>query len=461
MRKIIWFIGCFFLMLNSTWAVTLSCPEIVSPGEVISCQVEEEEYIGMKAKYQVDEGLVYQQMQINSNFKSYYSGIDGFSVGNVGSVDHLSLTVMIKVGMDVMVNQDYSVGLVDIEGCSADYKYVKLEDVHTKVRVVSDDNTLDKLIISDGKLVPDFNKNITQYQAEVNNDKVTIEGVATDSNAKVEGDIGQQHLHYGANKFVVRVISVKGNIREYVLYITRPIVVNNHGSGNSSGNSSDMRGENSTKSSDVTLKSLSLSTGKIAFKSNTFLYSVKVSYDVEDISIKAVPNSDKAKIEIEKPDKLAVGDNTIQVHVIAEDGSVGTYIIVIRREEKKSNVASIKTITIKGYDFKIQSHKFQYDLEINDEDKLDIRVELNDSKATYKIIGNNNLKNNSQIEIVVTAEDGTYQKYQIHIIKLGEANSSSIIDRVSILSLVGFVLFVLVILFVKRMKNKVEKKSNE
>lgn len=459
MKKIMFFIGCFFLVLNSTWAITLSCLEVASLGEVIQCQVEEDEYIGIKAKYYFDDGLSYQGMQVNSNWKSYYNGLEGFSVGNVVSRDKLSFTLGVQVGIDVLVNQDYSIKLMNIEGNTLDYQYIKLGDVESKVRVVSDDNTLEKLTVSEGKLIPNFDKNVTQYQVEVSSDHIFIEGIATDSNAKVEGDIGQHNLYYGGNRFVVRVISVRGNVRDYVIEVIRTIPSNNQGTDTSSGNSSELNGEAITKSNDVTLKSLSISNGKIDFKSDTFFYSVMVDYDVDKIDVEAIPNSEKAKIEIEKLDKLEVGENTILVKVIAEDGSIGNYVIVVTRNDKKSNDASIRDIVIKGYDLKFKSSIYQYDLEIDQEDKLDIKVELNDQKATYKIIGNKNLKNNSKIDIVVKAEDGTERKYQVHIIKLNESNSSSIVDKISIISLISFVLFMLVLLVIKRMRRKTEGKD--
>ena len=59
MKKIIFFIGCFFLIMDTTMAITLSCPEVASPGEIINLHIEEQEFNGIKAKYQFDSGFVY------------------------------------------------------------------------------------------------------------------------------------------------------------------------------------------------------------------------------------------------------------------------------------------------------------------------------------------------------------------------------------------------------------------
>ena len=163
MKKIIYFMVCFFLMVNSTWAITLTCSEVASPGEIIQCQVEEDQYIGIKAKYQMNTGFTYQNSQINSNWKGYYTGVEGFSVGNVLHSDSFSFQFLVKVGMDMVTNQDYSIGLTDIEGTTLDYQYVLLDDVSSTIRVLSDVNTLESLKISSGTLSPSFDKNIFQY----------------------------------------------------------------------------------------------------------------------------------------------------------------------------------------------------------------------------------------------------------------------------------------------------------
>ena len=363
MKKIVYFVICFFLMMNSSWAITIRCPEIASPGEKIQCNIEDDQYIGLKVKYHFDNGFTYQGLQLNSSWKSYYDGRNGFSIGNVLDVSHLSLNFGVQLGMELFTNQDYIVRFSEIEGVTTDYKYVRLDDVVSKIRVVSDVNTLEQLKISNGNLVPSFDKNITSYQAIVGSDRVVIQALPSDSGAKLDGDIGEQKLQYGANSFIIKVISERGNVKEYHLYITRTVE------------------KNIKKSNDITLKGLTLSKGTISFKRDTFFYSTKVDYSVEDIEVKAIPNSDKAKVEIQKPDKLEIGDNLIKVIVTAEDGTIGTYIVMVNREEQLSSDATIKNLTIKGYSLKFQSDIYQYELELEDEEKLDFKVELNDNKA--------------------------------------------------------------------------------
>ena len=443
MKKFIYFICCFFFMTNVAGAVTFTCPEFASPGEVIRCHLEEGEITGMKSQYQLDSGVIYQGLKVNDLGKSYYDEVEGFSVGNVSS-NNVSFDIDLKIGMDVKINQDYYVRLVNVEKSTLDYQYNKLEDISSKIFVVSDVNTLDNLAISNGTLSPDFDKNITSYKATVKSNKVVIKAIASDSSAKVEGDIGEKILNYGGNTFSIKVTSVRGNAREYKLYITRLLD----------------EVKEIKKSSDISLKSLFLSQGKIDFQKDKFLYDISVNYDIQNIEIEAIPNSDKAKVEIEKPEQLVVGENTVKINVTAEDGTVGTYVIVVNRKEKLSSDNSIKSLVIKGYELDFKSDIYQYNLQIDGEEKLDINIELNDEKAKYKIKGNNNLKNKSIIEIEVTAEDGSKQGYKINIIKVNENNSISIISSVKLFPLVGFILLIIIVLVIKKIRNKITKNKD-
>ncbi len=441
-KKVVWFVGCFLFLMNGVYGITLSCPEVVSPGEVFACQVKEEEYVGLQAKYEVDSGFVYQSCQ--SNWKRYYSGVEGFSVGNVLNRDTLTMNFGYQVGMDVLVNQDYTIGLIGIEGSTLDYQYRSLENVYSKVRVVSDVNTLDSLKISNGKLNPSFRKDVMSYQVEVKGDTIVIEGIASDRDARIEGDIGKKKLSYGVNNFTIRVISARGNVREYHLYVTRVF--------------SEKENSSLSKSSDVSLKSLVINKKKIALSGGKFLYSYSVENDVLDVEVEAIATSKKATVEVQKPKELVVGENVVRIIVTAEDGTVGTYMVVVDKKHKLSGDTGIKKLVIKGYDLDFVSDVYQYTLEIEDEEKLDIQVVLNDKKAKYQIKGNKKLKNNSVIKIEVTAENGSQKVYEIKVMKLNEANSSSIASMVKIIPLVGFILLLCGGLVIKVLRKKMSKK---
>ena len=436
MKKIIFFVSCFFIFMDVSLALTLTCPEVASPGEEISIRVEETEFNGVKVKYKFDSSFVYRDSKINSSWKSYYDGVNGVSVGNVNNSDKLLMDINLKVNMDAVLNKDYVLELVDIEGNNSFDKMVNLDNVSCKVRLVSDVNTLDSLVVDGVALSPKFDKNVVSYQGKTSNNSIVIKANLSDDSAKIEGDLGEKKLNLGVNNFLVKITSARGNVREYKIYITRVV---------------------DKKSSDVTLKSLTLSSGHINFDKNTFLYLVDVDYEVEDISVEAVLSDSGARVDIEKPDRLVVGENTIRIKVTAEDGTVGTYEVIVNRHDKLDIDASIRNLIIKNYEFNFDSNIYEYDLLIDGEDKLDIDVILNSNRAKYKIIGNNNLSNNSIIKIEVVAENGNILVYKIKI-KMGESNSNAIINYIKIIPLVLFLSLGIVALILKLIKKKVVKK---
>ena len=347
MKKIIFFVICFFFMINTSFALSMTCPNVASPGEVIKIHLEEAEYNGIKAKYQFDSSFVYRDLSLNSMWKSYYDGVDGFSIGNVSNQDKLLMDIEVKIGMDALINNDYTLKLVDLEGNDANYRSVDLDDLACNIKVLSDINTLDSLVVKNVTLTPKFDKNITVYEGATSNDKIVIDAVLDDSDATIDGDIGEKKLNLGVNTFSIKVTSARGNVREYKVYITRTVP---------------------KKNSDATLKDLTLSVGKINFAKNTFLYLVDVSNEISSIDVEANPNNSKARVEIVKPDELIVGENTISVIVTAEDGTKATYVIIVNRKERLSDNATIKRLNIANYYLDFSSDAYEYDLEISNED---------------------------------------------------------------------------------------------
>lgn len=442
MKKIIFYIITFFLLITPTKALTLTCPTTASIGDEVNCSITDEEYIGIKTKYNIDKPLKYSYINTNSSWKKYYATETGFSIGNVKNQDKLTLNLNLKVPKEAVIGSSYKVELTNIEVTTKDYKYQKLNNISSTIKIVSNINTLKHLEVVGHELSPKFNSNTLDYKVSTTKDTITIKATPADNSATISGDIGEKKLQYGVNKFTINVKSAKGEIRKYNLYITRTA-------------------KQLPKNSDITLKSLTIKPGKIDFDKNKFQYEIDVEHNVENIEVKAIPTSDKANIKIEQPEKLETGENTISIIVTAEDGTPGKYIIIVNKLEKPSSDATIKNINIKGYNLDFKSDIYKYELDVENDIKLDIEVELNDNKAKYQILGNNNLKNNSIITIQVTAEDGTIKNYKIKVLKLVETNSSSIFDKINLIPLISFIILVSIILIIKTIYNKKVRTNNK
>ena len=119
------------------------------------------------------------------------------------------------------------------------------------------------------------------------------------------------------------------------------ITVVNKTAGASSSKNNASKSNNSNKnnenlSSDNTLKSLSVSSGKLSpeFKKGTTEYKVEVENDIKKIKINATANDKEASIKGTGEKSLKVGKNSFGIVVVAENGKTKTYTVVINRKEE-------------------------------------------------------------------------------------------------------------------------------
>lgn len=286
----------------------------------------------------------------------------------------------------------------------------------TREESKSNNNYLKSLTLSNGSI--NFKKTTTEYNINVAKDidKITIGATLEDSKSSFENGFGPRtiNLSLGNNTVYIRVRSESGQVRTYTLNINR----------------------DDGRDSDSSLKNIKLSNGKLTFDKNTLEYKVTVEYKIDKMIIEATPNSDKAKVNITGNEELSVGDNIFKINVEAENGKITVYTITVIRKnqgEKISNNNSIKSITIKNHSIDFKSNVYKYTVKAN-EKELDLTITLDDENATYKIFGNENLKNGSEIKIKVTAENGEEKTYTLVIKK---SNLGLIIGIICIIALIG------------------------
>lgn len=87
------------------------------------------------------------------------------------------------------------------------------------------------------------------------------------------------------------------------------------------------------KSTDNTLKDLSITEGQISpeFSKDVKEYTLRVAYEVAQLNVTATPNDSKAKVEIIGDKDLQEGENILTIRVTAEDGSVADYVVKVTR----------------------------------------------------------------------------------------------------------------------------------
>lgn len=188
----------------------------------------------------------------------------------------------------------------------------------------------------------------------------------------------------------------------------------NNQNSSSNNNVDDSVGENN-KSNDTSLKSLQVNDDFIEISEN-------MTYEtLEDkVNIIAIPNDNNSTINYEETINLVVGDNIINIVVIAENGDELEYKLNIIRNEEVDELSNNTNIVIK-----VDAEVIDFDSYISDVinitngvDSLNITYELEDENSNVEIIGNKDLKvGENEITVKVTAENGDVQEYKIVVDK--------------------------------------------
>ncbi len=169
--------------------------------------------------------------------------------------------------------------------------------------------------------------------------------------------------------------------------------------------------------SNTKLASLTLSSGTINFSSDVYNYNIDVDSMVNTINVSAIPEDKTSTVDISGNTNVVDG-SIIKITVTGTDGNKSEYRINVKKKvnEKLSNNAKLKSLTIKDYQINFNSNITNYTLIVdNGVEELDIKYEVEDEKAKVVVEGNSNISDGSVIKVTVTAEDGSTNIYTIDI----------------------------------------------
>ena len=161
------------------------------------------------------------------------------------------------------------------------------------------------------------------------------------------------------------------------------------------------------------------------FEMFTTEYVLTIDEEIEKINVEAIPDDEKASVEIKGDTNLKLGRNEIEIQVTAEDGRAKqSYFLYITKGDSINTNANLKVLKIKDcelaptFEKNTINYAFEYPEYLK---KVEIEAIPEDNDAKVEIIGNENLKEIVQnIEIKVTAKDGqTIKKYYLIAKKLG------------------------------------------
>ena len=324
---------------------------------------------------------------------------------------------------------------INVTSESGDKKVYNLNVIREDTR--SNVNTLKSLMLSSGDIV--FKPEVVEYTVNVENDveEITITSSLTDTKSKYVEDYSNKKvkLEPGSNKIQIKVLSEREEEKVYTINVNRALSTNN------------------------SLKTLKINDEKIVLVENEYTYDYEVENDVDSITISATPLDSKAKVELKDKYDLVVGENEINILVIAASGDKASYTINVTRKKILSKDSLLKSLTVKDYNINFKQDIKTYDLKApKDVEELEITYETEDENAIVEIEGNKDLIDGSIIKVNVKAEDGTYTRYFINIEKPSGGVSPVLIIILVLLLLLGICL---AIIFIRKKKNKDKKENNE
>lgn len=182
---------------------------------------------------------------------------------------------------------------------------------------LSSNSYLKSLQLNVEGISPKFNKSTTQYYITVSNlvNSINVTAKPEDSEAKVAIS-GNTDLKIGVNKINIIVTAQNGkNKRTYTINVTK---------------TDDPNKANSN------LENLAIENNVLIpeFSAEVTDYAIDLQQDLDSLNILAVPQNENAKVEILGNGNLKIGENKIQINVIAEDKvSIKTYTIIVNKKE--------------------------------------------------------------------------------------------------------------------------------
>ncbi len=362
--------------------------------------------------------------QMNFNQINYNINVsDGLSIVDVRS-NYEKIWEVTKGGA---VSNDEVTGLQEfgillLKGVSSGEKEISIKDIvikndktneektlkeaSAKIKVISDDNYLNDIIIND-KSLSSFDTNKTSFTYHIGKDdtKIKISVVPSNEYSKISGD-KEYNLSLNNGSFVIpiEVISENGNTKIYTINVIRDGFV-----------SDDI----DKKISDLKITNNKGNIILIDFKSDVYHYDIEVGSDITYFNIESTIEDGISFVKDYGNRKVNInsGDNLILIKTVDDKGEELTYSISVTKPLlNKSSNNYIRSLTIEGYDLKFSKRVRNYTLEVKKGTKsLKVLPVLDDEKASYEITGNSDLKDGSVVKIIVTAENQVKTTYQINI----------------------------------------------
>ena len=173
------------------------------------------------------------------------------------------------------------------------------------------------------------------------------------------------------------------------------------------------------------------------FNSNTLTYNKTVSGNKTSITLSADKTDANSKVEGLGTKNLNYGLNTFKIVVTSEIGTKKEYVLNITREDNRSKVNTLKTLSLSSGNINFNSNTLTYNVKVaHNVEKIKISSTLTDSKSTYVTgFGNREVSlkyGANQVLIKVKAENGSEKTYTLNITREDNRSKVNTLKRLSL-----------------------------
>ena len=301
-------------------------------------------------------------------------------------------------------------------------------------RAKSSNNYLSALSASEGKFVDQmetdddgnpkekaFDKETSEYYINVGSDVnyLTLAYTKEDETATVEVT-GNSGFKAGDNMVTITVTAENGDKREYKITV------------------------NKARSTNCYLSSLSTSSGELSpeFNKETESYTVEVENEIEDITVNATTEDSRSTLTGTGKYALAVGENSVNIVVTAENEDTKTYTLkIIRKLNSNKNLLNVegtyKVTTEENGEIVSQENKtvkatkstdgLTYTINVpNEISKINITGTPEVAKTTVTGNGKKEITvGENKFTLTLTAEDGGAKDYTV-IVNRAKSNNCNL-----------------------------------
>lgn len=390
---------------------------------------------------------------------AFKSGTTKYTVNVGAEVSSIKVNATASSGNSLV--SGYGSRTVDLKyGANSIKVKVKNKDGKTKTYTItvnradnrSTVNTLSNLTVSAGTLSPVFSSSVNDYTVDVGYEvsSITIDATLTDSKSRFANNFGPSTvaLQQGINKIYIKVVSENEVTNVYSVTVNRGELPSE--CVNAEGKLALVKGIElyGNTADDDNLIDFTLTPGEKNYSN------IKIPYNVSDlvVIVYTEDEADKEFVQIEGNENLVANENrevTINITSNVCPNYTNKYTLNVMREDapELNTDATLKNLTIKGYDLKFEPNVMTYEIVLKKKDKgksLDIEPTPKVSTTTCVEEKNEKLAYGSEIVIRCTAQDEDYQ--EVYTIVIDDVEKGTNIFLIVILVIIIIIILIYLVL---------------